>query len=160
MCKNYRERYTGDYNDLQYGVQCRTIDYIARILLFSGLPKGREEAEATVIDLAGKEIELLWKLVSNLSEKVKEQVSSTDYQLFFIQSADDYDERYMRNQGSASAAKAKGSGNIGQKVLCTVELGVKRVTNPAKPGERNDGKLEEVVMEKAVVIFESEAEAL
>ena len=66
----------------------------------------------------------------------------------------------MRNQGSASAAKAKGSGNIRQKVLCTVELGVKRVTNPAKPGERNDGKLEEVVMEKAVVIFESEAEAL
>jgi hypothetical protein len=71
-----------------------------------------------------------------------------------------YDERIMRNQGSAYGSKWRISRSDPPKVLCTVELGLRGLSNPAKPGEQNEGRLEEVIMEKAVVIFESEADAL
>ena len=126
----------------------------------SGAPGQPNEVEPRIKSLAKGDLDRLLELTANLAEKAKEQVSSTDYQLFYIEPSVEYDHIFMRNQGSVKAPKQRIPRNKPSKVLCTVDLGVKRVTNPTKPGERNDGRLEEVVMERAVVIFESEAEAL
>ena len=126
----------------------------------SGASGQPSEVESRIKSLARGDLDRLLELTANLAEKAKEQVSSTDYQLFYIPPSAEYDDKYMRNQGSVQAPKQRIPRNKSSRVLCTVELGVKRVTNPTKPGERNDGRLEEVVMERAVVIFESEAEAL
>ena len=143
------------------GVRNRALHIISSILLVSGSPGKPNEICDNVLKYALNDLERLWELATIFAEKVKEQVSSTDYQLFYIDPSVEYDVRFMRNQGSVQAAKQqKISHSKPPKVLCTVELGVKRVENPAKPGERNDGRLEEVIMVKAVVIFESEADAL
>jgi hypothetical protein len=131
---------------------------IATILLVAG--GEQKEVVEEVHKLARNDLDRLWELACIFSEKVKEHVSSTDYQLFYAEPAMVYDERIMRNQGSANASKQRISRNNPPKVLCTVELGLRGLTNPAKPGEQNEGRLEEVIMDKAVVIFESEADGL
>ena len=112
-----------------------------------------------VLELLKKEMKHLYKLITNLSAKVKEHASLANHELFPIPSSKEFDEKTMHNQGTVRVPKMKNA-RENQKVLCTVELGVKSITNPTKLDERSNGKVDEVIMTKAVVVFEEEVEFL
>jgi hypothetical protein len=152
--EHYRGQSPDDCNDLTLSTDNKAIDIIATILLVAGGEQKQVVEEAQ--RLARHDLDRLWELACIFSENVKEHVGSTDYQLFYAEPAMIYDERATRNQ---SSAKQRFSRSNPQKVLCAVELGLRRLTNPVKPDEQSDGRLEDVIMEKAVVMFESEADA-
>jgi hypothetical protein len=149
--KHYRGQYPGEY-DLVTATNDRAIDVMSTILLVAG-GEQKEKVDEAIRRSARNALEQLWKLANNFCEKVKEHVSSTDYQLFYIEPSFLYDERIMRNISSEKAPRQGNSSSDLPKVLCTVELGLRSSANPTKPGEQNDGRLEEMIMEKAVVLF-------
>ena len=126
--------------------------YILRVASVSAdLPTLKEFCRSSV----GDNLRFAWEAVTSFAEKVKEQILSTDYSLVYVSPGKDFDDLRMTSQG-ASPVKKQGSG----RVLCTSELGVARCTNSRKPGNVGPGRLESELVEKTVVIFESDAEAL
>ena len=152
MCPDY-------YKQSLNAIYHKLSDYITRVLLISGYPKERKEATQMVLELIQTETKHLWKLIEKISVKIKEHASSADHELFTVPPSMEFDEKTMHNQGTVRVRKTK-TPQMNQKVLCTVELGVKSIRNDTKPGEQSSGKPEDMVMTKAVVVFESEAEFL
>ena len=155
----YRSRYPDNSDEPLTAIYDAITDYVARILLISGFQKDHKEATTMVLELLKKEMKYLYKLITNLSAKVKEHASLANHELFLIPSSKEFDEKTMHNQGTVRVPKMKNA-RENQKVLCTVELGVKSITNPTKLDERSNGKVDEVIVTKAVVVFEEEAEFL
>ena len=152
-CKYFRAHH--DYNDGRVDEAEMSLDYFSYILYVAGvradLPTLKEFCRASV----GDNLRFAWDTVASFAEKVKEQILSTDYSLVYVSPGKDFDDLRMTSQGT-SPVKKQGSG----RVLCTSEFGMVRSTNSKKPGDTGPGRLESELLTKAVVIFESEVDAM
>jgi len=135
-----------------------TLQYLARVLLIAGVHIDLSKLQNYCDHCVGDSVKVMWTVVFQYAEKLKERVFSTDYTVtsFFAQS--DYDPSVMKTQGSSTLDENKDA-PVG-KVLCTTELGLRRDTNLAKPGESGKGQMKTDVIVKSVVIFDQELDAM
>ena len=135
----------------------RAVDLIARILLISGVPVDRVETECMVNKLARNDLDNLFQMVTCLSSDVKD-LDSTDYQLFYVQPSALYDDKTMCKYETVKSHRARSLSNDAERVLCSVELGLKRVLSGVGPDMLC--VTEEIIVDKAIVVSETEAEVL
>ncbi len=136
-----------------------TLQYLSRVLLVAGVHTDLTRLQKYCEHCVGDSLQVMWSVALQYAETLKERVFSTDYCVTCIVSDDEnvYDPNYMRTRGSTIQ-----SGQIVPegKVSCTVELGLRRTTNLAKPGEPAKGRVRTDVIIKPVVILDYKLETM
>lgn len=163
--KHYRQ--TGGENLHTFAVD-GMLSHIAKILIVAGVYSPANEhdrrLEEFVRSCVGQSINVMWHTADVFAQKIREHVHSTDYELTFVAPGEVFDTSMMRAQGAQPPPPKKGEKgrkeeDNGWRVLCTTDLGLRRITNRGKPGD-NPPHLATEVMNKAVVIFEHELEGM
>ncbi|KLO12568.1 hypothetical protein SCHPADRAFT_941133 [Schizopora paradoxa] len=146
------------------------LSHIAKILLVAGVYAPANEHDRRLDEFVrscvGQSIDVMWHTADAFAQKIREHVHSTDYELMFVTPGEVFDPAQMRAQGAQPPPPKKGekgrkenAEDNGWRVLCTTDLGLRRITNRGKPGDNNP-QLATEVMNKTVVIFEHELEGM
>lgn len=142
------------------------LSHITLILSITGVLPLTKDSDARIRDFVnrcvGPSVATLWKTAEAFVQKIREHVHSTDYELLFVHPGLAFDSSIMRAQGSPAPLSGKNKKDKAEEkgwtVLCTTDLGLRRITNRSKPGE--SARVDREVMSKAVVIFEHEVEGM
>jgi len=154
--KHYRQNESVDIHN--FAVE-GMLSHVSKILLVAGvyLPKNEDDRrlQKFITTCVGEKVNAMWRNVEAFAQKIREGIHSADYELMFVTPGDKFDSSWMRGQG-ASARKGRGKNND-WRVLCTTDLGLRRITNNGKAGDTSP-KLDTEIVNKAAVIFEHELE--
>lgn len=147
----------GVFEDLLKEMTTCTIQYLSRVLLIAGVHSDLTKLQKYCEHCVGDSMKVMWTVALQYAEKLKERIFSTDYSLVSFFARSEYDPSVMKMQGSILDKNKKAPEG---KVLCTTELGLRRDTNLAKPGEPAKGQVKADIIVKSVVIFDRELDAM
>lgn len=147
----------GVFDELLKEMTTCTIQYLSRVLLIAGVHSDLVKLQKYCEHCVGDSMRVMWTVALQYAEKLKERIFSTDYSVISFFARSEYDPNVMKMQGSILDKNKKAPEG---KVLCTTELGLRRDTNLAKPGESAKGQVKADIIVKSVVIFDRELEAM
>lgn len=130
-------KYPGLFEELLGEMTACTIQYLSRVLLIAGVHNDLAKLQKYCEQCIGDSMKVMWTVALKYAEKLKEHIFSTDYTLVSFFARSEYDPSVMKMQGSILDKTKKAPEG---KVLCTTELGLRRDTNLAKPGESAKGQ--------------------